>query len=265
MKASKVEGVEMLSPSTIKSDYSEDIVTGNFRKDVLHWLSLPWPDTEVFKSRAWLFHLKLGGMERLSVLVQSMDLDYDEDGILTEAETDNEKSSKVIDQVLGFILNSGVVGALIFSVLFSTLQNSLEASPESADFFGDVGIDALSGLYYILIYTGLFSSLWLIKNFVQQCLFITSWLPNTELKLWFLSAQSPLQLTVVVSYACLGAIFLSVPCCVAVAVTPWCGLVTLIFSTAIVSQFLSNFLSENGDAKIIKQIHASLRKKYKVA
>jgi hypothetical protein len=202
--------------------------SGNAKRDILLWLSLPWPTTNVAKSKVWDYHLRLGGMEKICVMVQKLQLDNDGDGNLSSEELENESSVKVVERTLSYILNTGVVGALIFSVLFSSLQTPLSVSQNSSDFFDENLIFALSGTYYCSVYVSLSCSLWLIFNFVQQCTFLTAWFPNTELQLWYLSDKSPLAMSVVASYVCIIGVLISIPCCVAVAIEPGYGLAALL-------------------------------------
>jgi len=134
-----------------------------------------------------------------------LQLDTDGDGDLSSEELENESSVKVVERTLSYIVNTGVVGALIFSVLFSSLQTPLAVSQSSSDFFDETTITVLSGIYYCSIYVSLSCSMWLIFNFVQQCTFLTAWFPNTDLQLWYLSEKSPLALSVMASYVCLVA------------------------------------------------------------
>lgn len=250
------------------SDYNsnEDIVTTDFHRDVLHWLSLPFmEDKNMMNSRAWKFHEKLGGMEKISILCQQFELDTDGDGVLSDKELkeQKEKSENIISKSLDFSTNTGIVGALLFSVLFTSVSSPLSACDSSYQYFGDTGINVLSGFYYICIIISLLISLGLILNFVVQYIYVSSWMPTDEIKLWYLREKSPLVVMGVSSIYCIIFVALSIPCAVAVNIGPGYGLVAMLGNIIPLVTFIWWVTAVKGQAQIIKHIHTCLKEKYK--
>ena len=208
-------------------------------------------DKDLFSSRAWQFHLALGGMEtfvtwealslllgmeKISVLAQQMIIDTDGDGKLSpeEIKAQDEHAEAIINKALDFSTNTGyqsvlsvlsasilswllgIVGALLFSVLFSSASSSLAPCDESLEYFGETGIHVLSGAYNVFVTTSLLISLGLILNFVMQYIYISSWMPTNEIKLWYLREKSPLVQMGGASVTCICCVVTSIPCAVAV-------------------------------------------------
>ena len=98
------------------------IISGNRLKSKFEWMEPPFEYTltGVKLCDAYTYLALLGGPEKVSFMVQEFKLDEDGDGDISaeEMEAHEEDCDRLISQALDFLINSGVVGALLLSVLF---------------------------------------------------------------------------------------------------------------------------------------------------
>lgn len=90
---------------------------------------------------------------------------------------------RLIEQSLNFLINSGVVGALLLSVLFPIALTPIPTSDESLEFFGEAAVDGLNYTYFSFLYTSLFFSVWITFMTLHYYLHLTMWMPTLEMKM----------------------------------------------------------------------------------
>ena len=106
---------------TRESSYFEDLldgekflVTGNARKDLTKWCSMPWEDppfkysvSGLHLSDAWTYMVMMGGIERVSALISEYTLDPEGTGLLDEDKLNDQEEYclRLIDQSLNFLVN----------------------------------------------------------------------------------------------------------------------------------------------------------------
>ena len=157
----------------------------------------------------WLYSVTtLGGVGQISLKLKNVAMDIDENGAVTEEEFESnaEAQKVVIDQSLSLLGTLGVVGALIFSVLYSTVLSPLDPSDVSTNYFSAHTLTAFTYVYYACVYFALGKAFSIICQSVILYLKISVWMPNLELKMWFLSDVS---LTPVVHSAMVSLILAS--------------------------------------------------------
>jgi hypothetical protein len=178
----------------------------------------------------WIYAIvKLGGMGEISLKLKNVSMDLDNDGVVTEDEFENnmDLQKELIENSLTLLGTLGVVGALIFSVLYSTVLSPLIASEESSNYFSEYQITAFSYVYYICVYLALTRSFTTIFQSVILYLKLSTWMPNVEMKMWFIARKS---LTPVVNNAmfCLISSSIAIPFGIAVNVSPGAALIALV-------------------------------------
>ena len=175
-------------------DSTEDkfVITENYRKDLITWCSIPWEDPPfkysifgVHFSDAWTYMVLLGGVEKVSVMVNEIQLDKDGDGNLSKDELlmQEEYCLRLIEQSLNFLVNAGVVGALLMSIIFPISLTALPYGEKSLTFFGNQALLGFVSTYYVFLYSSLFFSIWITFMTLHYYLHITLWMPTLEMKM----------------------------------------------------------------------------------
>jgi hypothetical protein len=144
------------------------------------------------------FQKKMGGVEKICIMIQNFEKDKDMDGILSveELETARERQKDLIDQFTSTVGTAGVIGALVFSGLFSTLQVPLNPSSDSTNYFSDDAITGLSYLYYGLLYCSFIGSCYVVLMAFIFFHELSTWMPNNELRYWYIREVSILPVII---------------------------------------------------------------------
>lgn len=277
--AGDLSGVPENTRDSPSESYYDDLmhgkkfhVSGHARTDLVKWCSMPWEDppfhytsSGIAMSDAWTYMILLGGTERVSALVGEYRLNSSPDGKgeLDEEmlETHRDDVNQIIEQTLNFLINAGVVGALLLSVLFPVALTPLVPSDESVLFFGDNLTYGILITYFVFVYSSLFFSLWITFMTIHYYLHITLWMPTLELKLWYCNDLNTLPAVVVITHSCVLAAAFSLPFGIGLAITPEAGLIALILDLLMLGSMAFNIFSPNGgDAMIIKELHSKLQK-----
>ena len=237
-----------------------------------HRCSFPWEEPAfhyssggIELSDAWTYMLLLGGAEKLSGIVAEYKMNDSDDGCgkLTEEMLEEHKDevNDLVEQSLNFLINAGVVGALLLSVLFPVALTPLVPSDESVVFFGEHVSLGLLITYFVFVYASLYFSIWITYMTIHYYLHITLWMPTLELKLWYCNDLNTLPAIVVVTHSSVLAAALSLPFGISLAITPEAGLIALVLDTLMLGNMAYNLLSPNGgEAMIIKELHGRLQK-----
>lgn len=199
-------------------------------------------------------------------MVAEENLDSGGDGILTQEKIMKNESTedfalRMIEQNLNFLINTGVVGALLLSVLFPVALTPLVASNESIAYFGDRAIYGLLISYFFFIYSSLFFSIWITFITIHYYLHITIWMPTLDLKLWYIMELNILPAVVSITFGCILSSSFSLPFGIAVAITPTAGLIALgmdLFMLAVLGYRI--FSPKGGDVMLVKELHKRVQK-----
>ena len=198
-------------------------------------------------------------------MVVAQNIDEHGDGTITQAkimrtEMTEDYALRQVEQTLNFLINSGVVGALLFSVLFPVALTPLVPSDESVTFFGDRAIFGMLMTYFFFIYSSLFFSIWITFVTIHYYLHISIWMPTLELKLWYLTTLNILPSIVSITFGCILASSFSLPFGIAVTVTPMAGLISLGMDLIMLAALAYKIFSPaGGDAVIVKEMHTRLQ------
>ena len=245
-------------------------MTGKPREDLTTWCSLPMPNppfeytvSGVKLCDAYTYLALLGGPEKVSFMVSEFEVDADGDGNITEEEMEEKEEHclRLVEQALNFLINSGVVGALLLSVLFPQVLIPLVPSDDSLQFFGDSTIMGFYYTYLVCMYFGLFCSIWITFMTIHYYLHITIWMPTTELKMWYVTELNVLPGVVFLTHACVVASGIALPFGICVGISSEAAIVAAIGCTAMFGYILVGLLSsDGGDAVVIRELHSRTRK-----
>jgi hypothetical protein len=181
-----------------------------------------------FKCSGMTVHDELGGAQLISLKLQNILIDEDGDLNVSDEElaASEDKYRDMVDQALNLMVNSGVVGALIFSVLYGILFTYPESS-DSLKFFGYYGFWTVFYIYYTFILAALVNSMALIYHSARMYLHLSMWMPTLELKVWYITKIS---LVPIIEMSMSSVVFsgLAIPFGVAVFVTPLASLFAII-------------------------------------
>ena len=231
------------------------------RKDLLTWASIPavghWSGIPIFSE--WCkYHSKIGGAEGISLKIQNTLLDKDNDGNISEEEIkeSEEKRNETVNQALSLLTTAGVVGALLASIMTPLVLSPLSSSSESEQYFQPKVLERLSFVYRIFLTLSLVLSFMLIWQSSRKYLHLSFWMPNLDMKTWYLSEVSLLPI-IILQIWCIISALIALPFGVTVLVSPSNGLmifiVELVFITlSVVDDF---FLFGKGDSFVIKGMH----------
>ncbi len=175
---------------------------------------------------------RLGGPEKLAVMLQRMDIDTNADGSITDEEyKENEKSQlKVIDACLAQLLNTGIVAGLTLTVFYPMAMSKLEPSEDSLSYFGAVVTDVFTYAYYVFMYYCVVESVILVFKSARAYLHLSMWMSCLDMKIWYLDRIN-MGAYVASSINIIKSVVWSVPMGVAVAVSPLAGAFALIAFT----------------------------------
>lgn len=229
------------------------------RKDLLTWVSIPavnhWSGIP-FLSEWIQYHEKIGGAENISLKIQNTLLDKDNDGNITEEEIkqSEENRKETVNQALSLLTTAGVIGALLASILTPLVLSPISPASESEQYFHPKTLQGLSIVYRILLTLSQAFSFLLIWQSSRKFLQLSFWMPNLDMKTWYLSEMS---LVPIIQQQAMCIIFalLALPFGVAVLVSPVNGLIVLVVELVI---FISVALNDNfgkGDFYVVKAMH----------
>jgi hypothetical protein len=250
-------------------------VTGSAKADLIKWCSFPWEEPPfhytwygVELSACWTFMAKLGGIEKISYLVSEVEFEHQKELKLLAGEkmtqddeiAEVERKYRLVDFSLNFLINSGVVGALLLSVLFPLVLTPLIYSDDSQEFFGDTNLIAFSYVYFFLMYFSLFCSIWLTFMTIHYYLHITIWMPTIDMKMWYVTELNTLQGISAITHMCIVGAMIALPFGIAVMISSEAAVISLLF-LVIISIFLlvSLFHPKSGDAKLVKEFHGRIK------
>lgn len=178
--------------------------------------------------RLWKFHLQLGGMEGINVLVQLAKMDDDSDGKISATETEKfiSNSRELSEAVASLCLNSGVIAALFISILYpiAITVDMPEASGECDDFFGGEACLAFEIIALSSVQISLCLSVKLLFVALRMYTGLAFWMPTAEARIKYLRlnatrlselAGEPMG---VILFAILALPFMSV------ITAPWVGI-----------------------------------------
>jgi len=184
-------------------------------------------------------------------------LDIDGDGLLSheEIEASEERQTETVNNALSLLTTSGVIGALFISVLLPLcLTSPLSISEESIKFFSESSLDNLSCIYSGMIYISLCFSFLSVFYSSRVYLQLSFWMPNLEMKIWFLSEISMVP-PVVMTMATVLFSTLAVPIGVTVTAGPKRGLIALLPFVSGGVCLLINANFGEGDVFVMRQLH----------
>lgn len=229
------------------------------RKDLSTWANIPivghWSLIDSF-SEWHQYHLKIGGAETISLKIQNALLDKDNDGNISEEEIkqSEEQRTETVNQALSLLTTAGVVGALLASIMTPLLLSPVIPSSESEEYFEPKTLKGFSFLYRILLTLSLGFSFMLIGQSSRKYLQLSFWMPNLEMKTWYLSEVSLIPIIRQQKQAIFFAMF-ALPFGVAVLVTPVNGLIVLVVVLYIsISAWIDDSFGK-GDLFVIKAMH----------
>lgn len=269
---------EMEEEMSMLQHFADDILdpndkfktTGKPVEDLKTWCKMAWvePPFEytlngVKLCDAYTYMALLGGPEKVSFLVQEYMLDEDGDGDISpeEMETNEERCKTLISQALDFLINSGVVGALLLSVLFPQVFVPLIPSDDSLQFFGDTTIMTFYYFYVVNMYFSLFCSIWITFMTIHYYLHITIWMPTTELKMWYVTELNVMPGVVFLTHACIISSALALPFGICVGISSEAAIVSGIICIMMFAHlFGSMFSSTGGEARVMQELHKRTRK-----
>jgi len=204
----------------------------------------------------------LGGLEKVGFKIQTIEIDIDNNGIIDkdELEKSREHCLKMIEAFQSQLLNYGVICGLYFTVLFPIALSPIVVSNNSQIFFDTIIINIFTYIYYCCIYISLIQSLLMVYKASRYYLHLTLWMPNIELKYWYINTV-PIQTFIFTSNRIIKFVILSLPFGIAVGVSPISGLIS--FFLAI------NFMWENTkisfiDTKVCMKVHDYVSKFFSV-
>ena len=172
---------------------------------------------------------KLGGPEKIAVMLQRMDIDTNADGSITDEEyKENEKSQlKVVDACLAQLLNTGIVAGLTLTVFYPMAMGRLEPAEESVAYFGSTVTDVFTYAYYIFMYYCVVESVILVFKSARAYLHLSMWMSCLDMKIWYLDRIN-MGAYVVSSINIIKSVVWSVPMGVSVTVSPLAGAFALV-------------------------------------
>lgn len=165
-----------------------------------------------------------GGMERLTLMLQRIDLDVNGDGLVTDAEySANEKAQlRMVDTCATQLLNMGIVAGLSLTVFYPMAVAPLIMAEDSLDFFGKRVLDVFTYAFYIFMYYCVVESVVLIMTSTRAYLHLTMWMPSLDAKLWYLDRMR-MSDYVASCFNIIKSVVWSVPMGVCVSVSPLAG------------------------------------------
>lgn len=245
------------------------VVTGRPKDDLVTWCSFDMPDppfeytvSGVKLCDAYTYLALLGGPEKVSFMVSEYEVDADGDGNITEEEMQEKEEHclRLVEQALNFLINSGVVGALLLSVLFPQVLIPLVPSDDSLQFFGDSYIMGFYYTYVFFMYFGLFCSIWITFMTIHYYLHITIWMPTTELKMWYVTELNVLPGVVFLTHACVVASAIALPFGICVGISSEAAFIAAAGCLVMFGYILGGlFSTEGGDAVVIRELHKRTR------
>lgn len=244
-------------------------VTGNVVSDLCTWAKFEWmePPFEYTLSGmklcdAYTYLALLGGPEKISFMVQEFKLDEDGDGDISPEEmaAHQDDCDRLVSQALDFLINSGVVGALLLSVLFPQVFIPLIPSDDSLQFFGDTTVMTFYYFYVTNMYLSLFCSLWITYMTLHYYLHITIWMPTTELKMWYVTDLNVMPGVVFVTHVCVISSALALPFGICVGISSEAAVISGIWCIGMFAYlFGSTMSSTGGDTRVIQELHKRTR------
>ena len=244
-------------------------VSGQVVEDLKTWTKLEWMDppfeytlTGVKLCDAYTYLALLGGPEKVSFMVQEFKLDEDGDGDISpeEMEAHTEDCDRLISQALDFLINSGVVGALLLSVLFPQVFIPLVPSDDSLQFFGDTTVMTFYYFYVVNMYFSLFCSIWITFMTIHYYLHITIWMPTTELKMWYVTDLNVMPGVVFVTHACVISSALALPFGICVGISSEAAIISGIWCIGMFAYLFGTTMSSSGgDARVVQELHKRTR------
>lgn len=167
---------------------------------------------------------RLGGPERIAVMLQRIEIDVDRNGTITDAEyKENEKTQyRVVDACLAQLLNVSIVAGLTLTVFYPMAMTKLEPSPTSVHYLGSTTTDIFTYAYYIFMYYCVVQSVLLIYKSARAYLHLSMWMSSLEMKMWYLNQLNMLTY-VSACFNIIKSVIWSVPMGVAVTVSPLAG------------------------------------------
>lgn len=113
--------------------------------------------------RAWEAYLHgAGEAQTMNYIIGSLNID--EKGVMTQKEWDElqEVIKNELERVYAFLLNTGVVSALVISIFFEYTVTELEPSNRSINYFGEEGVEVLTFLFSIAMMVDILVSMVLL-------------------------------------------------------------------------------------------------------
>lgn len=246
-----------------KNDSVKDHIKSKFyldRQDLKKWANINpdkkhWTGFDAY-SDWFTFHDKLGGAEAISLKIQNTLLDKDHNGQISEEEIKNgeEIRKNTVDQALSLLTTAGVVGALLASIITPLVYSPLIISDLSEEYFHPSTVEAFSVLYRIFISFSLVLSFVLIWQSTRKFLQLSFWMPNLDMKSWYLSEVSMLPIIITQMWTIIFAV-LAAPFGVAILVSPSSGLILLIAIGLCISLIQWENRFGKGNVFIVKAMH----------
>jgi hypothetical protein len=243
-------------------------VTGLPREDLITWSKMRWEQppfqytpTGIKLTDSWTYMILLGGVDKIAFMIAEIFIDSDTDGTFNSKFAEKnflleDYSLRLIEQTLNFLINSGVVGALLLSILFPIALLPMLPSNESVAFFGDDQILVMLVFYAVFMYTSLFFSIWVTYMTLHYYLHITIWMPTLALKMWYVCELDTLPAVALVTHGCILASALALPFGIAVVITPAAGLIALVFDVIMLGVIAySLFSPEGADSQLVRELH----------
>jgi hypothetical protein len=218
------------------------------RYDLIEWTKKPfnnntpklifspnlWGITYYAIGEEWFdYHNTIGGLEKISFKIQNVEMDLNNNGIIEEEELikNMENCKKTIDNCLSQFLNYSVVGGLFISVLYSVVLSELTISDISSDFFPYYLIRVFLYTHYTLLYYSLLHAFLLIYRSTRAYLHLSIWMPNLEMKHWYINETTMVSFHRIYSRTMKSAV-LAIPFGITVTITPIAGLIAGVLTCA---------------------------------
>jgi hypothetical protein len=218
------------------------------RKNLYEWSQIPGrPDVDIFGVSIYnIFHpisqrdVQMGSLVNISMMIQNVEMDANLDGDLSEEEKKaaEARNQTMIDQFIGCVGTSGVIGALVFSGLCSAVINPLVPCDQSLRYFGEDRINQLAFVYYIFIYAAFLLSCYVVINSFLIFMAVNLWMPNCDLRSWYIRKGAAVVRLLCAAAGTIVCCMIGVPLAIAINVGPGqavigfiMGFVTLLFGS----------------------------------
>jgi len=133
----------------------------------------------------------------------------------------------MIESFQSQLLNYGIISGLYFTILFPLVLSPIIISPYLESFFNPIAIKLFIYIHYCCIYYALMQSLSLIYQASRYYLHLTIWMPNIELKYWYINTI-PIKIFIITANSIIKFIILSLSFGITYGVSPVTGLISTV-------------------------------------